>query len=41
LNYHPLKNDATTTIRSSDLLRFISYLGHEPIVIDLDPPVSS
>src|SRR4051812_44414252 len=27
LNYHPLKNDATTTIRSRDLLTFIRNCG--------------
>lgn len=36
LNYHPLTNEATTTIRSADLPTFIRALGHEPVVIDLD-----
>jgi Ala-tRNA(Pro) deacylase len=35
LNYHPLKNDATTTIRSPDLLAFIRACGHEPRVLPL------
>lgn len=30
LNYHPLSNRATTTIASSDLLRFIEDCGHKP-----------
>jgi Ala-tRNA(Pro) deacylase len=30
LNYHPLRNDATTTIRATDLLAFIRATGHEP-----------
>lgn len=30
LNYHPLSNDATTSISSADLLRFIEDCGHSP-----------
>jgi len=33
LNYHPLKNDATTTISNSDLLAFIASCGHQPRVV--------
>ncbi|MEM7041791.1 MAG: prolyl-tRNA synthetase associated domain-containing protein, partial [Pseudomonadota bacterium] len=33
LNYHPLTNEATTTIRSADLLAFIEAMGHKPDVI--------
>jgi len=33
LNYHPLENTATTTIRSADLLAFIRACGHEPRVV--------
>jgi Ala-tRNA(Pro) deacylase len=36
LNYHPLTNAATTTIRASDLAAFLAATGHEPIAIDLD-----
>jgi Ala-tRNA(Pro) deacylase len=36
VNCHPLQNDATTTLRSEDLLRFIRSTGHEPVIIDLD-----
>lgn len=36
LNFHPLRNDRTTTISSSDLLKFVSALGYEPLVIDFD-----
>ncbi len=36
LNYHPLINEATTTIKSVDLPVFIKAMGHEPEVIDLD-----
>ena len=33
VNYHPLENNATTTIRAADLVTFISSCGHEPIVV--------
>lgn len=33
LNYHPLRNDATTTIASADLVRFIESCGHHPRVV--------
>lgn len=33
LNYHPLANTATTTIRSADLVKFIRACGHEPKII--------
>ncbi len=36
LNYHPLHNEATTTIRSADLMKFISHFGFDPLVIDFD-----
>ena len=35
LNYHPLSNDATTTIAASDLLAFIRSCGHEPRIVAL------
>lgn len=35
LNYHPLLNDATTTIRSADLETFIRSCGHEPRIVAL------
>ncbi|MCC9620991.1 prolyl-tRNA synthetase associated domain-containing protein [Thalassospira sp. MA62] len=37
LNFHPLRNDQTTTIKSSDLLKFISSLGYDIKIIDLSP----
>ncbi len=33
LNYHPLENSATTTIRAEDLVAFIRSCGHEPRVV--------
>lgn len=36
LNYHPLHNEATTTIHKQDLLKFINHFGFKPIIIDFD-----
>jgi Ala-tRNA(Pro) deacylase len=36
LNYHPLHNEATTTIHRDDLLKFIKHFGFDPIIIDFD-----
>jgi Ala-tRNA(Pro) deacylase len=33
VNFHPLHNAASTTLRSADLLRFVRALGYEPIVV--------
>ena len=33
LNFHPLKNDATTTIAAADLLTFIKACGHNPRIV--------
>ena len=33
LNYHPLKNDATTTLRAADLVAFIISCGHQPRIV--------
>jgi Ala-tRNA(Pro) deacylase len=35
VNFHPLKNDATTAVTSADLLRFVRALGRAPEVFDL------
>lgn len=35
VNFHPLKNDATTAISSADLLTFVRALGREPEIMDL------
>ncbi len=35
LNYHPLSNDATTTLSSADLVTFIRSCGHEPRIVAL------
>ena len=36
LNFHPLVNDATTTISRDGLLRFLKLTGHDPVVVDFD-----
>jgi len=36
VNFHPLKNDATTAIASADLLKFVQSLGRAPIRIAFD-----
>ena len=36
VNFHPLTNTATTTIRPAELLRFLESLGHRPTLLDLD-----
>ena len=33
LNFHPLRNDATTSIAAADLVRFIRSCGHDPRVV--------
>ncbi len=39
LNFHPLKNDATTTINSADLLTFIKACGHSPRIVAVSDPL--
>lgn len=41
LNYHPLVNTATSTIRSQDLLKFIHACGHTPQIVSLTPLATS
>jgi len=33
INCHPLSNDATTSIGSADLIRFMEATGHKPLVL--------
>jgi Ala-tRNA(Pro) deacylase len=35
VNYHPLCNEASTTLRSADLVRFVRALGYEPRILRL------
>ncbi|MCY4393517.1 MAG: prolyl-tRNA synthetase associated domain-containing protein [Rhodospirillaceae bacterium] len=36
VNVHPLRNNATTTIASADLLAFLRDCGHDPQIMDLE-----
>lgn len=38
VNFHPLHNAASTTLRSADLVRFVRALGYDPVIVRL--PVS-
>lgn len=33
LNFHPLENTATTSIRRADLVRFLEATGHPPLIV--------
>ena len=35
VNAHPLTNDATTSIRADDLVRFAKAVGHEPQILKM------
>lgn len=35
INGHPLSNDATTTVKTSDLIAFFKATGHEPLVLKI------
>ena len=34
INFHPLRNDASTTIATPDLLDFVAALGYAPLIVD-------
>lgn len=36
VNFHPLRNDATTAVNPADLLKFVRALGREPVRIAFD-----
>lgn len=36
LNFHPLKNDATTQIAPADLIAFARATGHDPVISEID-----
>lgn len=36
INAHPLTNDATTSIRPDDLLKFLQATGHEPLILKIE-----
>ena len=41
VNFHPLHNAASTTLRAAGLLRFVQALGYTPIVVHLPEPDES
>ncbi len=36
INAHPLTNEATTSIRPDDLLRFLKETGHSPLILKIE-----
>lgn len=34
VNFHPLRNDASTAVTSADLLKFIKHLGYAPVIVN-------
>ena len=36
LNFHPLHNEATTTISKEGFLKFLALTGHQPVLVDFD-----
>ena len=36
INSHPLTNEASTSIRPDDLLRFLKATGHEPLILKIE-----
>ena len=41
VHFHPLSNEKTTAIRSTDLSRFLDWTGHEVRWLDLEAPSSA
>jgi Ala-tRNA(Pro) deacylase len=37
INFHPLRNDATTAISPADALRFLAHTGHAPVLVAFGP----
>jgi len=35
VNFHPMRNDRTTAIAPSDLVRFVKACGHEPMIASI------
>jgi len=34
VNFHPLRNDASTTIATADLMKFVTALGYAPLIVE-------
>jgi len=41
VNFHPLKNDATTAITSDDLLKFVKAVHSDPLILDFEAVAES
>ena len=41
VNFHPLRNDASTTIRAEDLVKFVRALGYTPVIISIPERVAT
>jgi len=37
VNYHPLLNTMTISVKPADLIKFIESTGHTPHIVDLAP----
>jgi len=37
VNYHPMENHMTIGLKPEDLIKFIRYADHEPLILDLTP----
>lgn len=37
VNFHPLENDKSVVVAPADLVKFIRWTGHEPVILDLGP----
>ena len=40
VNFHPLHNAASTTLRSADLVRFVHALGYDPVIVRVPEPAA-
>lgn len=35
INCHPMQNDATTSIKRDDLIKFVKHYGHDPLILKI------
>ncbi|MEQ5776163.1 prolyl-tRNA synthetase associated domain-containing protein [Thalassospira sp. NFXS8] len=40
LNFHPLRNDRTTSIAPADLLKFVTSLGYDPKMLNFEEEIA-
>ena len=41
VNFHPMRNDATTAISSADMVRFCEAVNHSPVIIDFNALIAA